>query len=371
MLNSNIFVISCSISLRWLVCGFLAGPPHHTKSKEGLVVSNKGIENGIMDETKSQEIESLKEQNFRQRQQMMEMYRAWASGLPPPPFPTFVPANTLSLPPKSQSQFLTVVDTSQHAVDFISRQMHSNASASHYLAPQYKSTTFIAPHTVCAFIAQPSTEAFTLPINPTVVLPQSASGPMFKALDDHCYTLEPIVKLRGMPKFLTKKPSKLEKSEKMMGKVKSVENDIESFLGLMGKEDVSYKDWGMSSSISLLQSFEISKFEKHDGQKDSVKLFGRYCNQSRETEEKKKGNTPIVVPGPKQSLRGPNHQYYQPQSRAYISNPLTDLQQGSSFQNSRSFILLPQCPLNNAQFLTHPSCYPQWYAPVPQPPQIY
>ncbi|KAM3249623.1 hypothetical protein P3L10_011393 [Capsicum annuum] len=103
MLNSNIFVASGSVSLRWLVCGFLAGPPHHTKSKEGLVVSNKDIESGIMDEIKSQEIESLKKENLRLRQQMMEMYRAWASGLSPPPFPTFDHANTLRLPPKSQS----------------------------------------------------------------------------------------------------------------------------------------------------------------------------------------------------------------------------------------------------------------------------
>ncbi|KAM3394027.1 hypothetical protein P3S68_003028 [Capsicum galapagoense] len=67
MLNSNIFVTSCSVSLRWLVCDFLAGPQYHTKSKEGLVVSNKDIESGIMDKTKSREIESLKEENLRLR----------------------------------------------------------------------------------------------------------------------------------------------------------------------------------------------------------------------------------------------------------------------------------------------------------------
>ncbi|KAF3675909.1 hypothetical protein FXO38_04545 [Capsicum annuum] len=38
-----------AVSLRWLVCGFLAGPPYHTKSKESLVLSNKDIENDIMD----------------------------------------------------------------------------------------------------------------------------------------------------------------------------------------------------------------------------------------------------------------------------------------------------------------------------------
>ncbi|KAM3324689.1 hypothetical protein P3S67_005841 [Capsicum chacoense] len=181
MLNSNIFVASCSVSLRWLVCGFLAGPPYHTKSKEGLVVSNKDIESDIMDETKSQEIESLKEENLRLRQQMMGMYRAWASGLPLPPFPTFDPANTLSLPPKSQSQFPTVVDAPKHALEPIPRQMHLNTSTSLSLSPQYKSTTFTAPHTVCAFVAQPSTKSSTLsikftkgPLNPNFIRGQSS-----------------------------------------------------------------------------------------------------------------------------------------------------------------------------------------------------
>ncbi|KAM3394155.1 hypothetical protein P3S68_003157 [Capsicum galapagoense] len=180
MLNSNIFFSSCSVSLRWLVCGFLDGPPYHTKFKEGLVVSNKDKESGIMDETKSQKIEILKEENLRQRQQMMEMYRAWASGLPPPQFSTFDPANTLSLPLKSQSRFPTMVN-----------------------AP-YEST--------------------------------------FTTLDDHCYTLEPTVQLSGPPKFLTKKPRMLEELQKVVGKVKSVENDMKNSPGLMGYEDVSYKN---------------------------------------------------------------------------------------------------------------------------------
>ncbi|MDV3163763.1 MAG: hypothetical protein Q8772_00535, partial [Candidatus Phytoplasma australasiaticum] len=32
VLNSNTFVISCSVSLTWLVCGILPGPPHHITS---------------------------------------------------------------------------------------------------------------------------------------------------------------------------------------------------------------------------------------------------------------------------------------------------------------------------------------------------
>ncbi|KAM3356241.1 hypothetical protein P3S68_022955 [Capsicum galapagoense] len=209
MLNSNIFIVSCSVSLRWLICGFLAGPPYHTKSNEGLVVSTKDIESDIMDEIKSQEIESLKEENLRLGQQMIEMYRAWASGLPLPSFPTFDPANTLSLSLKSQSQFPSIVDAPQHASESIPCQMHLNTSTTLSLAPQYKSTTFTAPHTVYAFVSQPSAKAFTLSINPTIVLPQSTSESTFNTLDDHCYTLEPTVELSGVCYTLVKSPLSL------------------------------------------------------------------------------------------------------------------------------------------------------------------
>ncbi|KAM3239304.1 hypothetical protein P3L10_014338 [Capsicum annuum] len=242
MLNSNIFVASCSVSLRWLVCGFLDGPPYHTKSKKGLVVSNKDIESGIIDETKSQEMESLKEENLRLRQQMIGMFRAWASGFPPPPFPTFNLANTLSIPPKSQSQFPTVVDAPQHTSESIPRQMHPNTSTTLSLSPQYKSTIFTAPHTVCAFVAQPFNKASTLSINPTIALSQFTSDSTFNTVDDHWYTLEPTVKLSEPPKFLTKKPRMPKEPEKMVGKVKSVENDMKNSPGLMVYEDVSFKN---------------------------------------------------------------------------------------------------------------------------------
>ncbi|PHU05609.1 hypothetical protein BC332_26431 [Capsicum chinense] len=103
--------------------------------------------------------------------------------------------------------------------------------------------------------------------------------------------------------------------------------------------------------------------------------LGRHCNELRETEGKKKKNTSIVMPGPKQSLRDPTHQYCHSQSRAYILYPHNHLQHGFFLQNPRNPILLPQYPLNNAQLYSHPSFYPQWHAPIPQhhprPPQIY
>ncbi|KAM3356513.1 hypothetical protein P3S68_023227 [Capsicum galapagoense] len=204
MLNSNIFVASCSVSLKWLVCGFLTGPPYHTKSKEGLVVSNKDIESDIMDRTKSQENESLKQKIRRLRQQMNEMHQVWASGLPLPPFPTIDSANTLSLPLKSQSQFPIFVDALQHDSEFLSSQKLPNASVTLPLASQYKPATLTSPHTTCAFGAQPSVETSTLAINPMVVLPQYASRHMFNTLNYHCYTPYPTSMLIVQQNFLTR-----------------------------------------------------------------------------------------------------------------------------------------------------------------------
>ncbi|KAM3199566.1 hypothetical protein P3L10_031926 [Capsicum annuum] len=79
----------------------------------------------------------------------------------------------------------------------------------------------------------------TLAINPTIVLSQSTSESTFNTRDNYYYTLEPTVKLSGPPKFLTKKPRMLEDLEKMVGKVKSVENDMKSSLGLVSYGDTS------------------------------------------------------------------------------------------------------------------------------------
>ncbi|PHT41380.1 Bidirectional sugar transporter SWEET16, partial [Capsicum baccatum] len=100
------------------------------------------------------------------------------------------------------------------------------------------------------------------------------SEPIFNTLGDHCYTSEPAFKLNGPPKFLNKKSSVPEKSKKMVGKMKSAENAMKYSLGPAGKENVSYKDWGMPSSANLPPIFEMSKFEEKDGQEESVKHLG-------------------------------------------------------------------------------------------------
>lgn len=79
-----------------------------------------------------------------------------------------------------------------------------------------------------------------------------------------------------------------EEQEKMVGKIKSAENAMKSFLGLVGKEDVSYKDLGMSSSVNLTPNFEVLEFKRDDRYENTLKHLGRYCNKLRETEGKKK-----------------------------------------------------------------------------------
>lgn len=175
---------------------------------------------------------------------MTKMHRAWASGLPPLLFPFIDPTNASSFPPKYQSQFSTVVDAPQYDSKFILCQKHLNTSTTFPLAPQHKPARFTTPHVICDLIALSSTRTFIL-ARPKVVLPHAASEPIFNTLGNHCYTPEPAFKLTGPPKFLNKKSSVPEKSKKMVEKIKSTENAMKNSLGPAGKEDVSYKDWGM------------------------------------------------------------------------------------------------------------------------------
>ncbi|KAM3203650.1 hypothetical protein P3L10_031276 [Capsicum annuum] len=216
-----------------------------------------------MDQTKNQKNESLKQEIRRLRQQMTDMHRAWAIGLPSPPFPFIDPTNTSSFPSKSQSQFSTVVDAPQHDSEFIPSQKYLNIFTIFPLAPQHEPSTFTIPHVVCDLVSQSSSGTSTLGC-PTVVCPHVASEPIFNTLGDHCYTPEPVFKLTGPPKFLNKKFSVPEESEKMVEKMKSAENAMKNSLGPAGKKDISYKDWGMPSSANPPPIFEMLKFEKQD-----------------------------------------------------------------------------------------------------------
>ena len=89
------------------------------------------------------------------RKQMVEMYRAWANGLPPPLFPTDNLEYLSSLPPVSHTQFPIFVDTPQHASGPAPGQHYPNTSNIHFLTPQHKATTCSAPPIVYIFAPPP------------------------------------------------------------------------------------------------------------------------------------------------------------------------------------------------------------------------
>ncbi|KAM3199798.1 hypothetical protein P3L10_032158 [Capsicum annuum] len=300
-------------------------------------MSNKDIESDIMDQTKSHENESSKQEIRRLRQQMTQMHRAWASGLPSPLFSAIDPTNTSSFPLKLQSQCPTVVDAPQHDSKFILSQKHHNTSTTFPRAPQYKPATFTTPHVFCDIVAQSPTEVSTLANRPTVVLPHDANGPLFNTLGDHHYTTDPTFTLTGPPKLLNKKFSVPEKPEKMVGKMKSAVNVVKSSLRLASKEDVSYKNRDVSSSVNPPPNLEISKFEEQDGQKEFMKYLEQYCNQLKDTGGEKNGkDTTVVIVGERAHPRRrrccryhlPTPQTYQSPSRPdFRFNPNNEIRQ--------------------------------------------
>ncbi|KAF3641139.1 putative photosystem II D2 protein-like [Capsicum annuum] len=212
----------------------------------------------------------------------------------------------------------TVVDAPQHDSKFILIQKHHNTSTTFPRTPQCKPATFTTPHVVCDLIAQSHTEVSKLANRPTVVLLHAANGPLFNTLGYHRYTFDPTFMLTGPQKFLNKKPSVPEEPEKMVGKIKSAGNAVKGSLRLASKEDVSYKNWGMSSSVNPPLSLEISKFEEQDKQEGFVKYLGQYCNQLKETGGKKnEKDTIAIVVGERAFPRRRRRCYHQYQAQGH------------------------------------------------------
>ncbi|KAF3678998.1 hypothetical protein FXO37_04096 [Capsicum annuum] len=166
---------------------------------------------------------------------MIEMHRAWANGLPPPPVPTDNPEYLSSLPPMSHT------------------------------------TTYLAPPAIHVFAAPLPPEAPTFDVHPQVVPPHSTREPT----GDQRYTFEPTFKLTGLcgdthpPEFPpnTEKPIMIEEQEEMTRKLISLELTMKNLQGLGG--------------VNLSLGFKMPKFEKYDGHGYPSAYLRRYCNQLR------------------------------------------------------------------------------------------
>ncbi|KAM3270964.1 hypothetical protein P3S67_029166 [Capsicum chacoense] len=223
------------------------------------------------------------------RQQMIEMHRAWANGLPPPPFPTDNLEYFSSLPPVSHAQFPILVDMPQHASGPTSGQQYPNTSNIHLFTPQYKITTCSAPPAVHDFVVPLPSEASSFNVNQTVVIPHSTSDPVLNIFSDLYYAFESTFKSTGpydcpqLPEFSpnTEKSIMTEEQEKIVIKLRSLELTMKNLQGLGGYKSVSYKDLCMFPGVRPPLGFKMPNFEKYDRHGDPVAHLRCYCNQLR------------------------------------------------------------------------------------------
>ncbi|KAM3270794.1 hypothetical protein P3S67_028996 [Capsicum chacoense] len=229
------------------------------------------------------------EEILKLRQQMIEMHRAWANGLPPPPFPVDNLKYLSSLTPVSHAQFPILVDTPQHASGPTPGQQYPNTSNIHFLTPQYKITTCLAPPAIHTFAAPLPCEAPAFNVNPMVVIPHSTSDPVLNNFSDQYYALKPTFKSTGPYDFLqppefppnTEKPVMTEEQEKIAKKLRSLEQTMKNLQGLGGYKSVSHKNLCMFPGVHLPLGFKMPKFEKYNGHGDPVAHLRCYCNQLR------------------------------------------------------------------------------------------
>ncbi|KAM3201934.1 hypothetical protein P3L10_029558 [Capsicum annuum] len=229
------------------------------------------------------------------RQQMIEMHRAWANGLSPPPFPTDNLEYLSSLSPVSHAQFPIFVDMTQHASGSILGKQYLNTFNVHFLTPQYKTNTYSAPPSIPIFATPLPYKAPVSEGHPTIVLSHSAREHVLNISGDQHYASEPIFKSTGHygythpPElsFNTEKPVMTEEQEEMTKKLRSLELAMKNLQGLRRYKSVSYNDLCMFPDVHLPIGFKMPKFEKYDGHGDSVAHLRSYCNQLRGARGKK------------------------------------------------------------------------------------
>ncbi|KAM3325394.1 hypothetical protein P3S67_000519 [Capsicum chacoense] len=247
-----------------------------------LVVTNQIGSSGNENVGDNEEIRKL-------RRQIIEMHRALANGLPPPPVPTDNLEYLSRLPPVSHAQFPIFVDMRQHALRSTPGQQYPTTSTIHFLTPQYKITTCSAPPAIHAFAAPLPFEAPAFNVNPTVVIPHFTSDPVLNIFSDQHYASEPTFKSTGPydfsqpPEFPpnTEKPVMTEEQEEIARKLRSLELTMKNLQGLGGYKSVSYKDLCMFPGVHLPLGFKMPKFEKYDGHGDPIAHLRGYCNQLR------------------------------------------------------------------------------------------
>ncbi|XP_070005401.1 proline-rich receptor-like protein kinase PERK13 [Nicotiana sylvestris] len=142
-------------------------------------MSNQELDASSIDpsrEVEELDVNSIKEEMYKLKQQMAEMYLAWAKGQPPPAYP----ANPAFIPPLTQTQKNPTVDSS---AGFRIYHHYQGTTSQTPQAPPPKPVLYPPPLATPIFIA---------PMPATIH--RSSSEPLFQAHDNQYYPPEPTFK---------------------------------------------------------------------------------------------------------------------------------------------------------------------------------
>ncbi|XP_070043808.1 uncharacterized protein [Nicotiana tomentosiformis] len=241
-------------------------------------MTSKELDTGVVDPPREiVESESeLKEEVYRLKHQMAEMYQAWVRGHPPPSFPANYPENLAFIPPLSQAQDPITIDLSpQHAPGFTPYRHYPGTSSQTFHAPPAKTTTYPAPTSAPVFVAPPR-----------ATLHRSSSEPAFQAPDTQYYVPEPTFKVADPyshaphfePLVETEKPSRNVEQDEMFRKVKSLEQSLKNMQGIGSQVSVAYKDLCLFPDVQLPAGLKMPKFDPYDGHGDPVAHLRGFCS---------------------------------------------------------------------------------------------
>ncbi|XP_070010379.1 uncharacterized protein [Nicotiana sylvestris] len=184
---------------------------------------------------------NLKEELYKLKQHMVEMYQAWVKGHPPPSYL----ANPAFVPPLDQSQEPPTTDS----------------SPGFPIYHHYQGTTSQTPP---APSPKPTQDNQYYPLEPT-----------FNAPEPYSYT----------PRFdlpvETEKPPKNPEQEEMFRMVKSLEQSFRNMQGSGGQVSVAYKDLCLFSDVQLPVGFKMPKFDLYDGKGDPVAHLRGFYSKMR------------------------------------------------------------------------------------------
>ncbi|XP_070035316.1 uncharacterized protein [Nicotiana tomentosiformis] len=244
-------------------------------------MTSKELDTGIVDPPREvvESVSELKEEVYRLKHQMAEMYQAWVRGHPPPSFPANYSENPAFIPPLSQAQDPITIDLSpQHAPGFTPYHHYPGTSSQTFHAPPAKTTAYPAPTSAPIFVAPPR-----------ATLHRYSSEPAFQAPDTQYYVPEPTFKVadpyshapRFEPLVETDKPSRNVEQDEMFRKVKSLEQSLKNMQGIGSQVSVAYKDLCLFPDVQLPAGFKMPKFDPYDGHGDPVAHLRGFCSNMR------------------------------------------------------------------------------------------